>query len=234
MNHPPVVMVSLWRNDTARRLTERAEHLLAKTYPRLRWVWVVGDSTDATWLRLHQVQARHRRANVDVLDIGDTGHPGTDPNARMRRLSAAVSAGLERVRPRDHYVLCHESDIVSPEDVVERLVDLAESKGQAVVGGWPMLGDLMYDCWAYRSQGKHLSNHTPRPAAPFELDSIGTVYLMPAWPFHDGLRCQRNGAVELCQAMRQRGYKVWCDPSITVTQPMDLWQPWGFPSEVAV
>lgn len=234
MNCPPVLMISLWRNDTARRLTERAEHLLAKTYYRLRWVWVVGDSEDATWLRLHQVQARHRRQAVEVLDIGDTGHPGPTPEARMRRLSAAVSAGLARVRPGDGYVLVHESDLVSPVDVVEQLVDLAESKGGAVAGGWPMLGSLFYDVWGYRKDGRHLSNHEPRPTEPFELDSLGSVYLMPAQPFVDGLRCERNGAVELCQALKQRGYSVWCDPRITIEQPMDLWQPWGFPSEVAV
>lgn len=234
MNHPPVLMLSIWKQDVGRRLEERAEHLLAKTYPRLRWVWVVGDSTDGTWLHLHHVQARHRHANVEIVNIGDTGHPGPTANDRMLRISAAVTAGLERVRPRDQYVLIHESDIVSPEDVVERLVALSESKGHAVTGGWPMLGELLYDIWAMRKDGQHLSNHTPRPAEPFELDSLGTVYLMPAWPFHDGLRCRANGAVELCQEMRRRGYAVWCDPSIVVQQPLDLFVPWGFPSEVAV
>ena len=45
---PKVVLLSLWRDDTGRHLEARVAHLLGKTYPALRWLWVVGDSADGT------------------------------------------------------------------------------------------------------------------------------------------------------------------------------------------
>src|SRR5690242_9713161 len=62
---PNVVIASMWRNDEDRHLNERVRNLLWKTYPKLRWVWVVGDSSDGTEQAL-----RH------IIDNADPRHQG--------------------------------------------------------------------------------------------------------------------------------------------------------------
>src|SRR5688500_12272074 len=110
-------MLSLWRNDSQRHLDRRVNHLLSKTYPRLRWVWVVGDETDDTEARLR----KHWHGLIEFVR-GDTRIGGDDPPERMRRMSLAASAGLAAVRSTDDYVVIHESDLISPPDVVERFL----------------------------------------------------------------------------------------------------------------
>jgi hypothetical protein len=33
------------------------------------------------------------------------------------------------------------------------------------------------------------------------------------------------GVVELCDGLRQRGYRVWVDPRLIIVQPSELWDP---------
>lgn len=231
-------MLSFWRNDVARNLTARAAHLLDKTYPALEWVWIVGDSDDTTAEALHDIQASAAVGlAISIVDIGDTGIPGDDPNVRLRRLSVTAQAGVDQVTPADDVVIIHESDIQSPPDLVERLLAIP----QAVVGAWPVLGaaPLFYDIWAYRGlDGEHFTNYPPyhptyRADAPFALASVGTVWKFPAAAVQAGLRCATFGCVELCAGLRAQGYGVWCDPRIEVVQPLALWTAARFPVEVA-
>lgn len=230
-NHPSVIMLSCWRNDVQRQLAQRAQHLLAKSYPNLRWVWVVGDSQDQTAEELRYEMFCHNR-NVTLVDIGDTGL-----TERMRRFGTAAQAGLDRVLPEDDYVLVHESDLVSPPDIVERLL----APGHDVLGGWTVLGSapLLYDIWGIRGlDGAHFHglppyHHDYRPDAPFEVSSVGSCWLLPAAAVRDGIRCDTFGAVELCRGLRERGYRIWCDPRIEIVQPLALWTSREFPPEVA-
>jgi hypothetical protein len=239
MTPPRVVMLSFWRNDVARGLTERAAHLLDKTYPNLDWVWVVGDSADGTDLALMDVTESHPRGwACSTLDLGDTGIPGDEPNVRLHRLSVTAQMGLNCIPDDADYVCIHESDIQSPPDLVERLLAV----GKDVVGGWPVLGaaPVFYDTWAYRGlDGEHFTNHPPyhpdyQMVTPFEVQSVGTVWLFPAAAVRAGLRCTTFGCVELCRGLREQGYRIWCDPRLEVVQPMALWTAQRFPTEVAV
>src|SRR3990167_5080034 len=183
MNSPRVVMMSLWRNDAARRVRERAQALLSKTYAAIRWVWVVGDSEDDTLDVLIEEAARKQddgRNREVVIVVHNTGITGNDANTRLLRLSRTVNAGLGCVRDDDDLWLIHESDIDSPPDIIERLL----AAGHVPVGAWPTLevasGDkIFYDTWAYRAGGQHFSGraqfHTVyRPDTPFIVESVGT------------------------------------------------------------
>ncbi len=233
-----VVMLSFWRNDVARNLTERAAHLLDKTYRRLEWVWIVGDSTDGTHEALADIVESHpRREGVRLVDIGDTGIRGDDPNTRLHRLGVTAQAALETIDAGDEWVIVHESDIQSPPDVVERLL----AGGQDVVGAWPVLGaaPMFYDIWAYRGlDGAHFTNYPPyhaayRPDAPFEVQSVGTVWGFPAAAVRAGMRCTTFGCVEMCTELRAQGYRIWVEPRLEVVQPRALWTAQRFPTEVA-
>ena len=235
---PNVMMLSFWRNDVGRHLTERAAHLLDKTYPGLEYVWVVGDSTDSTYEALEGVCANHPSGDqVDIYDIGPTPTMVTDPNPRLRAFSRAAQRGLDSVWGDIETVVIHESDIESPPDVVEQLL----ATDGDVVGARPMLGDSarFYDTWAYRGlDGGHFRNDPPyhsdyRDDAPFEVASVGTVWRFPAAAVRNGLACTQFGAVELCRGLRQQGYRIWCDPRILVVQPLALFTSQPFPVEVA-
>lgn len=226
---PQVVLMSLWRNDVDRRLLERARHLLQKSYPHRRYVWVVGDSDDDTAERLRALVAL-LPLDVTVLDIGMTGIPD-----RLTRLSATANRGLEQVTTGDDHWLIHESDLLSPPDVIERLLAHVR-EGRECIAGWPTLtlnGErLFYDSFGYRQGGRLFSNHFPyhacyRPDQPFEVDSFGSVYLFPATDVRAGLRCTTRACLDLCAWAKGHGRRLWVDPTLEIIQPRDLWE-WHF------
>jgi len=227
---PSVAMFSLWKNDQHRRLRERAEHLLAKTYQLLRWVWVVGDCDpgDQTLPMLLAIAEEHRDEDIEIVIV-------ETPKAlnRYERLSLSANAGQDRVRAEDDLWLTHESDIQSPPDVVELLL----AAGKLPIGAWPVLelggGDVFYDVWAYRKDGRNFTNHPPYcegydPLEPFPVDSVGTVWLAYAEDLRAGVRCYRECCVELCQKMTALGRQFWAHPGVIVRQPRDLWEPHQF------
>jgi len=115
---PRVVMLSLWRDDTRRGLRGRALHLLSKSYPNLRWVWVEGDSQDDTYEQLLEIiNEVHPHRRVDLYSL-DTGIVGNDPETRRRRLGISANQWLAGMRDGDDYLLVHESDLLSQADLV--------------------------------------------------------------------------------------------------------------------
>lgn len=236
---PQVVMLSLWRNDSSRNFTDRVSHLLSKSYPRLRWVWVVGDSRDLTETLLRDVAKGHNGHRSIKVIRADTGIEGDEPEARLRRLSLTANAGLEAIRPEDDYVLIHESDLISPVDLVERFLE----SGKSPIAGWPVLSDVFYDIWAYRgTDGVKFTGLPPyheayKPDAVFEVASVGSCWMFraedalpsassgqaPSAPFGSGgVRCEKWGAVELCRKLKRLGRRIWVDPTIRIEQPMGL------------
>ena len=226
---PCVVMCSLWKDDLHRRLVDRVEHLLAKaeTYPNLRWVWVVGDSRDDT---THALAGLSHGYPVTIVDIGDTGIEGDDYASRLRRLGETANEWWNWIDDVE-YVLVHESDIISPADVVNRLVAHA-GQGRCPIAGWPVLElrpnhHVFYDVFCYRKDGVRFSNNPPyhacyQPDRPFLVDSFGTMYLfhaedVPLVHFED------MAVLDLCRQLREQGRDLWVDPTLIVDQPRDLW-----------
>lgn len=224
---PNVVMLSLWRDDAAKHLEVRADHLLRKSYPALRWLWIVGDSSDDTADRLEALMDARPDKDIELL-WGNTGITAEDPANRIARLAQTANVGLEQVRETDDYVLVHESDLLSPDDVVERFLSI----GEPVCGGsvWLPVSDppIWYDTWAYRKDGVMFTNQPPFHAAydahePFEVDSVGSVYLFPAQDVRQGVRFNEWAVVGLMESLRERGRRIWCVPSVRIVQPVDLW-----------
>jgi len=209
-------------------------HLLAKTYPALRWIWIVGDSQDDTYRRLLDIvnDVRNLRS-IDLL-VRDTGIAGDDLASRHRRLGQTANAWCDLVRPEDDYLLVHESDIISPADVVEAFLGHAQA-GRCPVAGWPLLpiGEgqaVFYDIWAYRKDGQIFANCPPfhpcyRPDQPFEVDSFGTCWMMHAQDIRDGARFGDRAVLDMCAWLKAHGRHLWVDPGLVVIQPGELWEP---------
>lgn len=229
MTLPPVVMCSLWRNDVARGLSARVQHLLAKaeSYPNVRYVWVVGDSRDNTSYALAELS---HGSNVQIVDIGDTGIEGEDVPTRLRRLSETGNEWWNWCENAT-YIMIHESDLISPPDLVNRMVANAE-RGICPVAAWPIINmngeTWCYDIWALRKDGVRFTNRAPyhkcyHPNNPFVVDSFGSVYL-----FHGEdvplVHFENHAVLDLCQQLREQGRTLWVDPQIVVEQPVALWQ----------
>lgn len=230
VNGPRVVGLAMWRNDQHRDLERRMSILLSKSYPGLRWVWVVGDSEDYTEQHLRSLVALWQMQDRVTIVHHDTGMVGDDPATRMLRLSATANVYLAQVRAEDDLCLLHESDIDSPVDVVERLL----ATGKCPVAGWPLLrlGSewVFYDVAVYRKDGVLFSNRPPyhacyRPGELFEVDAAGTCLLFPAACVRAGARCIDAGVLDLCNWMKDHGYSLWVDPTLVVHQPTELWTP---------
>ena len=229
IHYPRVAITSLWRNDEKRDLWKRARHLTSKTYGRLRWIWIVGDSDDNTYpalLDYASVEGYLIGQDIQIIEHR-TGIVGDSHRSRLGRLSGSHDLAFQQLRPDDDYVLQHESDLVSAPDVVERLL----ATGHDCVAGLTWLGDLFYDVWGFRAKGKRFSNTPPyhevyRPDAPFEVESFGSCWLVPALPFvgSDRIRITAGAAREACAKLRERGYSLWADPTVRVEQPRHLWE----------
>jgi hypothetical protein len=232
-----VLCLSMWFNDAGKHIADRAIHLLTK--PGItRWVWSVRPGRDCT---TESLVALADYANKRADEVGVYVEPEEQPEDRIERLSKAGDVLLSTVEDED-YVLWHESDLFTPDDLVERLAAV----NAAAVGGWPLLShdatkslgirtqkrmyldqSIFYDTWGYRQGGVRFGNHAPYHKCylpePFPLDSVGSVTLIKADYIRRGARMNGGGMVGLCESILGLGGEVWCDPRVPVVQPTELW-----------
>ena len=230
--------LATWMADAGRHQVRRMTHLLAK--PGIdTWLWIVRPTNDNTenLLNAFEVKAKGR---VVVLHEDWPPHPD-----RIVNLSMLGDYGItEALRMGADRLLIHESDLLSPVDVVDRLAAV----GGSCVGGWPVLAGgedlppeyhltpdctllesaIFYDTWGYRAGGVRFTNSQPYheiyKREPFELDSVGSVALIDCEYLRHGARFFPGAFVDLCGSIRALGGSVWCDPRVPVVQPVELWQ----------
>ena len=223
-----IEIISLWRNDAGRRLEDRVEHLLSKSsrnHP-IVWSWYVGDSDDDTLELLDGLA--HRNVNVRRAD---TGIEGGSAEVCRQRGSATATKAFSMINSKADFVLLHESDLLSPPDVIDRLLDAG---GGELCAGWPEIqlstGRQFYDVWAYRDlEGRPFAAHAPHVArwakvrhAPFRVGSFGSVWIAPA-ELITGRVIETRAILELCEQWKSEGVPMWVDPAIKIEQPIDLW-----------
>lgn len=223
-----VIMCSLWRDDERRNINFRMAHLAYKQYhyPDLRCLWVVGDSSDGTEGILRDFAKGFDHITVLRHDSRITGE---DMHSRLRRLSDTASTWFRNMDDAE-YVMVHESDLISPPDVVGQFLAHAEA-GRCPIAGWPVMADgdshIFYDVWAYRYQGKRFGPNPPYlrtlpDTDVFTVDSFGSCWMAHA---HDLRNFRMNGraVLDICDHLRSLGRELWVDRTIVIEQPRDLW-----------
>ena len=227
-----VTICSLWRNDAARNLEWRARHLAAKrdAWDNLRLIWVTGDCADNTFDRLTQLAIDNGWLKWVKVINRDSGILGADMPSRLRRLSATCNECLRHMGKSD-YMIGHESDLVTPADLVPRFMAHAEA-GRAPIAGWPTLTyqgfKMFYDVWAYRKDGRRFNNFEPyHPSVNghglFTVDSFGSCYMVATGDLA-GFKFTDQGVLDLCAHLRGLGRQLWVDRTIEVVQPAALWK----------
>lgn len=250
---PKVAILSLWRNDAYSFLEERAYHLLDKTYPNTKHIWIVGDTTDQTANKLKRIVRNlpHILLRYDgVIRIPNEIHmakkgiviyqhdtefaDGLTVADRLKRLEGSANLGLDCLSHLDDYVMIHESDIMSPPNIVELFMENAQ-QGRCPIASWPVLYDkdkyVFYDTWAYRANGYRFMNYPPYHPVydennPFIVDSVGTCWMFPAGFVlgENKIRLTDGTAtIGLCNKLRERGATIWVDPTIIVEQNINLY-----------
>jgi hypothetical protein len=224
-----IEILSFWRNDADRQLETRAVHLLAKISERheIRWLWMIGDSTDLTEKILTKIAADEHPA-VRLLRH-DTGIVGEGTETRRRRGSVTATAAFAEISEEADFALLHESDLITPFDIADQLL---ESGGGQPTAGWPVIElngkRQFYDIWAYRDlRGRPFDSHPPyakgyRRAGRFKVGSFGSCWLVPAEILR-GRVIEKLAVIELCKQWRAEGIDLWVDPRIIVEQPTELW-----------
>lgn len=230
-------IMSLWRNDAHRNIEARVAHLALKagnTAHEISYHWVVGDSSDSTAEDLARFAEVLMRPALDVeILIVDSGIAGEDTPTRRCRLSHNASALFAELPEDLDYVLLHESDILSPESIVDQLLDVGPR--HLPCAAWPVMElhgrDVFYDIWAFRDLGGVQFRQVPpyakgwsRTRRPFRVSSFGTVWLAPAGLVR-GRVLDEHAIVDLCKQWGEDGVALWCAPRVVVRQPTELWSP---------
>lgn len=221
-----IVVMSLWRNDAARGIAQRIDHLLSKqtfVSDQVRYIWAVGDSSDET----EAILRGYAGDNIEVVRY-DSGHEGADALDCRRRTSHTATEMFKRVRISDEHACLHESDLKTPQTVLATLSELCRRLGP--VAGWPVIdlgkGHQFYDTWAYRHlDGRRFLSTERRPGLPFNVSSFGSVWMAPAALVRNRSLHPSGAVVDLCGQWRDESVQMWVDPSITVVQPRELWSP---------
>ena len=227
-----VCIMSLWRNDAERSLESRVAHLGSKarhTDHDIFYLWLVGDTTDTTTRDLIDASGRflpnHLITPAHIYEAESGVGPGEDMPTRRRRFSSNANALFAAIPEDADYVLLHESDIQSPDNIVDRLFN-----NFLPCAAWPVLElngrDQFYDTWAFRQvDGERFPSWAKAPHAgdvPFEVGSFGTVWMAPAPLVRDRVISELC-VVDLCRQWSAEGHQLWCDPRIVVRQPAALW-----------
>ena len=213
-----VIMMSLWRNDASRDIENRMNHLLSKRSVDA-WLWGVGDSTDETFEILSSKAQQVPR--ITVLQC-DSGIEGAEP-VNCRRRTAWTASRMFAQLPPGEIACLHESDLLSPEDVVCNL-----AQNPLPVAAWPLITlngkPQFYDIWAFRDlKGKHFKPDAPRHSKPFCVSSFGSCWLTYT-NLLIGRELTEEAVVSLCKQWRAEGHNLWVDPRVVVHQPTHLWE----------
>lgn len=222
-----IVIMSLWCNDEDRGIHERVRALLSKTCldHEVALLWAVGDSSDNTEAILRQYEQLSGRM-IRVVNV-DTGVQGEDAPTRRVRLSQSATlmfAALERYFGDSDYSCLHESDLISPANVMDLL--LIGGNGHPCAG-WPVINltgtPQFYDIWAYRHRdGRFFVAEEHQPVLPFRVHGFGSVWVAPTWLVSN--RVMKAYAIrELCAQWRDEGHPMYCDPRVIIEQPVELW-----------
>lgn len=203
--------------DEAGRLDAYFARLLSLDWPhdQLRYVFVEGDSTDNTFMRLATFLDVDRRGRLIRCDTGRPRYPSIVHPDRFRVLARVFNAGLDAVDlDWTDRVLFLPCDIRYGPDLLQRLA----AHNLDAVAPFVFQGNIFYDIWAFSHEGNFLANF-PREALsiwgtePVEMTTIGGTMLFDVALLLAGVRYTYEEVDRgWSHAARAAGFRLWADP----------------------
>jgi hypothetical protein len=233
MTLPKVSMWSQFRDSAGEQIELYRKQIGQLDYPPelLRLYLNEGDSVDETVSELQAWAVEDERITVIKHDTGLARQFHTTRPERMRAVGETGNAAWERIAADawGDYALMLESDLLYTPDLLRQL--LRRKPPEASIFSpmiWITVNGVLrfYDVWAFRMGGKMFEPAAPAwyfarfGDQPFELESVGSVVLFDMEVITAGLRLTYDEAiVGLCGQARERGYRIFADPSIHILHP---------------
>lgn len=199
-------------------------------YPpdHLRFVFVEGDSKDATYHHLRHWAEQDERATLTKCDTGKPRYGSIVNAERFQVLAQVFNAGLDAVDYEwSDYVLFLPSDIRYEPDLLKRLIEADKDIMAPFV--WIYMGDgrtQFYDLWGFGRNGKNFAPFTQQAAKeiygnePIQMDMVGGTVLIKAAVLKLGCRYTEQDVDRgLCWDAQRLGFQVWAHPGISVHHP---------------
>lgn len=214
-----ITIVTPWRQrETLVHPYREQAQSLDWPYGQLRFIFVEGDSTDATREMLARWALQDDRVTLLRHDVNAPYYPSVVDSGRFRILAEVFNIGLEAVEPCDS-VLFLPCDIKYEPSLLRKL---AETK-KSFVSPFVFQNGIFYDTWAFQLHGHSIGAFKQARTLemfghkPIEMESTGCVTLFDYGVISAGARYDSETVDRgFCAAARDRGFKVWADPTTQV------------------
>jgi len=184
-----------------------------------RVVFCYGKSDDPT-LTILKTWMRYTKHHVQIFEEPRLGGA----------MSSAEIAGIYREFQQimkdgdEEYALLMDADVMRMQtNLVPKLKNLDKDIVAPFI--WTLFHKppQFYDVFVFRLDGNRFHPFKPPTGGgkAFQLDSVGTCFLVKREPFLDVEYQDPYPHLKFCNTARQKGYEVWTDPRITV-QHVDL------------
>lgn len=233
MTFPRIAIWSTFRDDS-QNVIPYYERILELDYPQslLRLYLVEGDSVDDTHQLLKDIETYDYRLSVVKHDTGQPRYSSVIDTERFRLLAKVNNVALNAIVRHKwaEIAVLIESDLIYQPDLLRRLLN-SRPDPKAFIS--PMIWLDMkgwygfYDIWAYRllrgdafptGSREWYGEHFPQVV--FEVESTGSVIMLPMQALIDGCRYDDEAVRGFCISGRMKGYQIYVDPNIHVIHPV--------------
>jgi hypothetical protein len=185
-----------------------------------------GDSTDgdATWRSLNDLFPGKAFKRVHGGQI----YGPIDVTQRWLQISFVMDGVFERVRPEHEAVIWVESDLIWEPATLLKLLDHIQKPGVDAAVPMIWMRGAFYDIWGYRRDGIRFTNNPPYHRL-FSIPPVNGLYLLDSGggcvamrgEIARSCRCRPPAlaAVGFYQDMRVHGWRVWLDPTLSISHP---------------
>ena len=219
-----VAILSLFRDNSETYIEaylRRVDEMRKWSGYDVRVYAVEGDSQ----IQTHQWLCNYADPDTLVVIKHNTGKPHYGSVVlpeRLECLAETANAGMDLIADQRwaDYVMFLDSDLYPPRDLLTKLVE----RDRHCIAPLVMAGKAFYDIWAFRKLGgEHFSPFVDwledQPDV-FEIESAGGAVLFKATAAYQGALLGSNAIVSLCRDIRQMGFKIFVDKTMTVYHPV--------------
>lgn len=233
-----IAIYSLFRDNAGPYIDQYFHRLVDQRFPkeRLRLYLVEGDSIDNTYQHLLEnanwAIKRNLRTQVYTIKTGSPRYGSVVDQNRFDTLNQTANVALDAISEDKWatHILLLESDLLFSEDLVEKLSQfllrdqpssIYENYYHNAVAPSVYAGENFYDVWGFIHQdGTPVGPEYKPQNITYQMQSVGSCVLYPAYPVYQGFRFHSQCMRTLCSDfIEQYRIKFYWKDNITVWHP---------------